>query len=79
MSMMGFVWAVNPPISTTQRALDHGGRAACSGLLTFLVPIKPKWLPNCADDASVRGAHTRLVQKHHRHNWDLILGRFQLN
>ena len=63
----------------TGSALDHGGRAACSGLLTFLVPIKPKWVPNCADDASVRGARARLVQKHHRHNWDPILGRFQLN
>ena len=40
----------------TGSALDHGDRAACSGLLTVLVPIKPKWVPNCADDASVRGA-----------------------
>ena len=44
-----------------------------------MIPMTPAWVPNCADDASVRGARVgaRLVQEHHQRNWDLILGRFQ--
>ena len=53
------------------------------GFLTppLLVPMKPKWGPNCAADVPVRGARAcaRLVQEPHQHNWDPTFGRFELN
>ena len=39
-----------------------------------MIPMTPAWVPNWADDASVRGAR---VGARHQRNWDLILGRFQ--
>ena len=45
------------------------------GFLTLLVPIKPKWGPNCAADVPVRGPR---VQERHQHNWDPIWAAFSL-
>ena len=53
--------------------LKHGQRAqrtidCFSWILTPPGPTKPKWGPNCADNAG--------VQEQHQHNWDPILGCF---
>ena len=53
------------------------GRPCRLRTLVFFLELVNLLSPNDADGASVRGARLRLLQEHHQHKWDLILGRFQ--
>ena len=77
--------AINPDKTLT----THTVGSVCGSmplLMPFLGFLTPPGLnqakmgsQNCADDVSVRCARARPVQEHHQHNWDPILGRFELN
>ena len=90
--VFGYVWPICPalwcdllkkctcglelfqPAQRTMSKVIFDGFSLGFGLL--LVPIKPKWGPNCAADVPVRGARARLVQEHQLHNWDPFWASF---